>query len=96
MGKLKLIYEFDTSKCLEIEFQPGLWARVTCNTFRSHYGNRRITTWDKNRNPIYTPFEGSLYYFETNTIVEDPTDEGTQYIHGKRIESKPRKHENYS
>ena len=52
MGKLKLKYDFDTSKCLEVEYEPGAWNRVTCNTFRSYNGNRRITTWDKNKNPI--------------------------------------------
>jgi hypothetical protein len=96
MGKLKLKYDFDTSKCLEVEYEPGAWNRVTCNTFRSYNGNRRIITWDKNKNPIYTEFNHPLYYFETNTIVETPINDGTQYIHGKRTESQPRKYENFS
>jgi hypothetical protein len=96
MGKLKLKYDFDTSKCLEVEYKPGAWNRVTCNTFRSYNGNRRITTWDENKNPVYTEFDNPLYYFETNTIVDNPSGHGTQYITGKRPETKPRPYENFS
>jgi hypothetical protein len=59
----KLTYHFPTEKNLEVQMVNGEWARVTCKTFRSFAGNRRIN------NEMY---EGPLLYFETNYLYEGP------------------------
>ena len=59
----KLVYHFPTEKNLEVQMLEGGWARVTCKTFRSFAGNRRIN------NEIY---EGPILYFETNYLYEGP------------------------
>jgi hypothetical protein len=55
--KIKLQYPFNDAACLEVEFKPGKWARVTCNHFRSSTGNRRIN------GELYN---GPVYYEGTN------------------------------
>tara|TARA_B100001094_G_C17695596_1_gene560146 strand:+ start:82 stop:417 length:336 start_codon:yes stop_codon:yes gene_type:complete len=57
----KLVYHFPTEKNLEIQMKSGEWARVTCKTFRSFAGNRRVNE------EIY---EGPILYFETNYLYE--------------------------
>lgn len=59
----KLVYHFPTEKNLEVQMLEGGWARVTCKTFRSFAGNRRIN------NEIY---KGPILYFETNYLYEGP------------------------
>lgn len=58
---IKLYYDFDTSKCLEIEYKPNTWIRVTSRMFRSFDGNRRIQSIN---------YDGPIYVFGTNRKVE--------------------------
>lgn len=55
--KLKLEYPFNDAACLEVEYKPNKWARVTPNHFRSSTGNRRIDN---------TAYNGPVYYEGTN------------------------------
>jgi len=59
----KLVYHFPTEANLEVQMSNGDWARVTCKTFRSFSGNRRINN---------ETYEGPLLYFETNYLYEGP------------------------
>lgn len=63
----KLVYNFDTSRCLEVE-KKGKWYRVTANTFRSYGGNRRILNIEDD---LYTLYEGPTFYADTNILVPD-------------------------
>ena len=61
---VKLKYDFDTSKCVQVKLNSkDKWVRITEREFRSYNGERRIVTWDKQNNPIYTEYEGPIYYF---------------------------------
>ncbi len=55
--KLKLDYPFNDAACLEVEYKPGKWARVTAHSFRSITGKRRINGID---------YDGPVYYEGTN------------------------------
>ena len=66
----KLIYEFDTALELEVQMKET-WYRVTARDFRSFNGPRRISKM---------PYEGKLYFFGTNTVVENPTKQGLLYV----------------
>lgn len=57
--KIKIHYDFPTEKTLEVEYLPDKWARVTCDTFRSFYGKRKIQG---------KTYEGPIYYMDTNKI----------------------------
>ena len=54
---IKLKYNFNTAGCLEVEYKPGAWSRVTPNSFRSWLGPRRID---------FEPYDGPVYYEGTN------------------------------
>lgn len=70
---VKIIFDFDTCKCLEVYIEPmQKWYRVISKEFRSFSGKRRITTWDREDNPIYTDYDGPVYYYMTNTICKKP------------------------
>ena len=62
-----LVYYFDTYKHLEVEMTEGKgkgeWNQVTCATFRSHAGGRRIN------GELY---EGPILYHGTNYLYEGP------------------------
>lgn len=55
--KIKLQYPFNDAACLEVEYRPGKWARVTGNHFRSSTGSRRIDG---------ILYNGPVYYEGTN------------------------------
>lgn len=55
--KLKLDYPFNDAACLEVEYKPGKWARVTAHSFRSITGSRRING---------VTYDGPVYYEGTN------------------------------
>lgn len=77
----KLINQFDTGKCLEVYLESQQrWHRVISKEFRSWNGERRITEWDINRDPLYTKYDGPIYYHMTNTIVKEPKETGIQYL----------------
>jgi hypothetical protein len=88
----KLIYDFDTSKCLEVE-KNNKWYRVTADTFRSYGGKRRIMRYDQD-DILYEDYVGVVYYNSTNIVV--PNDEltpTTMYINELSKYSKKRTHE---
>ena len=62
-----LVYYFDTYKHLEVEMTEGKWKgewnQVTCSTFRSYAGGRRIN------GELY---EGPILYHGTNFLYEGP------------------------
>lgn len=53
----KMIYNFPTELNLEVMMKSGVWVRVTCDTFRSYYGPRRIDG---------EAYNGICYYRDTN------------------------------
>lgn len=69
----KLVYFFPTEKNLEVFTPSGVWARVTCRTFRSWTGPRRI---DKIK------YEGPIFYENTNYLYEGPSTGLTVVLEG--------------
>lgn len=76
---VKLIYDFDTSKCCEIGVtkEEGIkWYRVTAKRFRSWDGPRRLTgpieqpshgvEGFQNIQIVTVDYDGPLYMYETN------------------------------
>jgi len=90
----KLEYDFPTQKCTEVLVEGIGWMRVTCRSFRSYNAPRRIVHWDKGQQVI-EDYKGPVYLYMTNKIIDNPTEEGIQYIDGIRPESKPRRNENF-
>jgi hypothetical protein len=93
---VKIIYDFEPSKCLEIyldEFER--WHRVTPREFRSYSGKRRVTTWDKEDNPIHTEHNAPVYYFMTNNVCKEPQGSKVQYL-VTPDKMKPRMFEEYA
>jgi len=74
MNKVKIYYDFPTEKELEVEYLPDKWARVTCDTFRSFYGKRKI------QGEIY---EGPIYYSDTNKIYHPKKSDKINSIIGR-------------
>ena len=79
---VKLQYDFNTAKCCEVEFQPGMWARTTARGFRSFNGNRRILNTDTRGEAFYESYKGPVYLFNTN-IISDNSTPGLIYQNGK-------------
>ena len=77
---VKLKYEFNTAANLEV-FIPNLndWYRVTSKEFRSFNGKRRINNID---------YEGSVYAFDTNNIVDTSKAERNVIAHHNWISKK--------
>lgn len=74
---VSLKYDFEPYKCCEVKMN-GSWYRVTARQFRSFDGERRISTGiDENNQLIYRSYEGPIYLFKTNVIVES---QGTNNI----------------
>jgi hypothetical protein len=93
---VKLKYDFDTSKCVQIKLDSkDKWIRITEREFRSYNGERRIVTWDKQNNPIYNKYEGPIYYFGTNIVAKHMFGPGVQYIHDIKPEFKRTLSESY-
>lgn len=63
---LKLINPFNDAGCLEVEFKPNTWVRVTSNQFRSSTGNRRING---------EAYNGPIYYTGTNFVYRKKKNE---------------------
>lgn len=84
---VKLHYDFDTSKCLEVGIK-NKWYRVTCKDFRSFNGPRRIVTWPE-KEPVYQEYNGPVYFHDTNMKVKDFELFGLQYLNNIRPEFKP-------
>jgi hypothetical protein len=69
----KLNYDFNITKCCEVEYNPGKWARVTDREFRSFNGNRRILNTNNPNNIFYEEYHGPVYLFNTNQISPNTT-----------------------
>lgn len=92
----KLTYDFDTSKCVQGQYKTdGPWYQLTQREFRSFNGQRRIVTWDKQKNPIYHEYNGPVFYFGTNVKVAETYGVGIQYLHNVKPEFKPTLAESY-
>lgn len=79
---VKLIYNFNDARCCEIEYTPGIWARVTGREFRSFNGNRRILNVDDSNNIFYEDYNGPVYLFGTNKVIKSPMNGGVQFENG--------------
>ena len=90
----KLIYDFPTEKSTEVLIEDIGWLRVTCRTFRSYNTPRRIIYWEKGEQ-IIKDYNGPVYLYMTNKIIDNPTEPGIQYVDNIRPESKPRKYEDF-
>ena len=66
---VKLVYDFNESRCCEIEYKPGKWIRTTPREFRSFDGNRRILNVDNRDDVFYETYDGPLYLFGTNKKI---------------------------
>lgn len=75
---VKLVYDFNSARCCEIEYKPGKWIRTTAREFRSFKGNRRILNVDNPDNVFYEDYYGPVYLFGTNKL-STPTKEGIQF-----------------
>jgi hypothetical protein len=86
----KLTYDFDTAKCVEGQYRDNEpWYQLTQREFRSFNGKRRIVTWNKGT-PIYTDYDGPIFYFGTNIKAKEMYGIGVQYIHNEKPKFKPR------
>lgn len=65
----KLIYDFDEEKCLEVQLPNENWYRVTPREFRSDSRPRRIMV-AHNSKLIPHPYDGPIYFYETNIKVK--------------------------
>jgi hypothetical protein len=89
---IKLIYDFDTARCLEVK-KNDKWYRVTANTFRSYGGERRIVNYTQD-SISYENYTGGVYYNGTNNIVpHSELTSTTMYISEASKHSKAREHE---
>ena len=79
-GKLK--YDFDDSKSCEINYKKDKWVRVSPREFRSFGGLRRILNIEDPSNPFYESYNGPVYYFMTNKLVEGKTENVFYYLGG--------------
>lgn len=70
----KLIFDFNTAACLEVQLPNGNWYRITPNEFRSYTYPRRILV-----ETIYQQYSGPVYLYGTNTIVKNPENKGILY-----------------
>jgi hypothetical protein len=80
--QLKLDYPFNDAGCLEVEFRPNTWARVTANHFRSATGNRRING---------EPYHGPVYYEGTNNKYLKKKNESFRLVGIEELNAKKRK-----
>ena len=86
----KLKYDFNTSKGVYVKINNKMY-RVTERDFRSYNGDRFILIEGE-----YQPYEGPIYYHNTNKICKEPIGENKiQYAHNKPWVSIKRPHENY-
>lgn len=65
---IKLEYPFNSAGCLEVQLPNGNWYRITCREFRSYTYPRRISQ-NKGKEYVTEIYEGPVYLYGTNTIV---------------------------
>jgi hypothetical protein len=80
--RIKLICDFNTADCLEVEYRPNCWARVTHNHFRSFTGTRRIN------NVLY---KGPIYYEGTNNRYKKAKDDKMRIVNVEELNTKLRR-----
>jgi hypothetical protein len=71
----KLVYDFNTAACLEVQLPNGNWYRITSREFRSYSYPRRILVGKD-----YETYEGPVYLYGTNIKVKEIVKEGVQYV----------------
>lgn len=81
----KLRFDFNESRCLEVEYNTDKWARVTAETFRSYHSRRRILNVDDTKNVFYEEYNGPIYHYMTNIICKSPVP-GVNYAEGQSAE----------
>lgn len=79
--KIKLDYPFNDAACLEVEYKPNQWARVTAHSFRSSAGNRRING---------NSYNGPVYYEGTNYRYRKVKNEPFRLVSAKELSIKIR------
>lgn len=67
-GLEKLVYPFNSASCLEVQMPNTKWYRITPREFRSYTYPRRISQL-KNKEYVTEIYEGPVYLYGTNTIV---------------------------
>jgi hypothetical protein len=91
----KLHYDFNTAKAVYVKIESGKLVRVTERSFRSYYGERFIYQqvdgeWE------YTPYDGPLYFHDTNRKCKNPIGKGKiQYMSSRPWVSQIRPHERH-
>jgi len=85
---VKLVYDFPTQLCTEVFMDE--WVRVTCKSFRSFNGPRRILKFNPENKPFYEEYNGPVYLFETNIPLKDMNKKGYVYPHDIMPKPKPR------
>lgn len=89
---IKLIYNFNCSRCCEVNYLDDKWARVTAREFRSWNGKRRILNVDNPNESYYEEYVGPIYYYGTNRINKKPKKQGLVFLQNKdpREDKRPR------
>lgn len=86
----KLFYDFRTSNAVFVK-NGEKYSRITERDFRSYNGERFIL-----ENGEYKPYNGPIYYWNTNQICKDPIGENKiQYISDNPWKSLVRPHERH-
>jgi hypothetical protein len=91
----KLRYDFNTARAVYVKNPKNDYVRITERDFRSHNGERYIFMKSNHNDYEYIPYEGPIYYWNTNKICREPIgDNRIQYAHEKPWKSLLRPHEN--
>lgn len=72
---VKLVYDFNTAACLEVQLPNGNWYRITSREFRSYSYPRRISIGEK-----HETYEGPVYLYGTNIVAKEISKPGIQYL----------------
>lgn len=71
----KMLYDFNTAACLEVQLPNGNWYRITSREFRSYSYPRRILVGNE-----YQMYEGPVYLYGTNIKVKEISNPGMHYL----------------
>jgi hypothetical protein len=93
----QLKYDFNTARASYIRMKAmGKWSRVSCRDFRSYCGERSLYLKDEETGEYdYVPYEGPIYYWNSNKICKEPIEEQIQYLHDSPRKVFARPHEKY-
>ena len=70
----KLVYDFNSAACLEVQLPNEKWYRITPREFRSYTYPRRILVDGE-----YQTYEGPVYLYGTNIRIKNPKKKGLLY-----------------